>query len=282
MALLGAVAVAAGGGAVAVLNRAMASSSNGHIWGGTATVYNAPTTASSVRGHLANNQAVLITCTTTGPLEVSPWGERTSLWDGLSTGGYVSDAWVFTGRTTPVTSTRCPGVRPSQVTESLPTYSTSDFYVGPGCPNNIAPFGPGSWQSYSSSGGWSGTSGSGCVNGGAYQAANASGASASAHYSWTVATPLPRCTVSVWLPSYYEAANQQSWTVLNNGSFQTSSWYGWQDQGDYATTGGTLSVVLDNTGPTTGHYPLGMGQWGLGGDYPYQVNASTVHFHCHN
>lgn len=65
-----------------------------------------PGTSHSVVGTIGGGQSVTIVCQKTGTTHTGPWGS-TSLWDKLSTGKWISDAFVYTGSNGAVAPT-CP------------------------------------------------------------------------------------------------------------------------------------------------------------------------------
>jgi uncharacterized protein YraI len=67
---------------------------------GTLTMRSAPTTASAAAGTLTNNQRVAIACVISGQ-SVAGSVRTTTTWDRLSTGAYVSHAYVLTSGTLP-------------------------------------------------------------------------------------------------------------------------------------------------------------------------------------
>lgn len=60
------------------------------------SVFNAPTTRTSVARRIKTGSKVLIVCQTRGQSVYGPFG-RSTTWDKLKNGGYVSDAFVYTG-----------------------------------------------------------------------------------------------------------------------------------------------------------------------------------------
>jgi hypothetical protein len=60
------------------------------------TVRSGPHTSSTAIGYAANYARVTITCQTTGDSVTGTYG-TTTLWDQISTGFYISDAYVYTG-----------------------------------------------------------------------------------------------------------------------------------------------------------------------------------------
>jgi uncharacterized protein YraI len=64
--------------------------------GQTLNIRSGPGTAYSLVGSLPNAATVLIMCQTRGSSVIGMWG-ATTLWDRLSSGGYVSDGFVYTG-----------------------------------------------------------------------------------------------------------------------------------------------------------------------------------------
>lgn len=64
--------------------------------GSALTVRSTPSTSATVLRSVANGSTITISCQTYGTTVTGTYG-TTNVWDKLSTGGYVSDAYVFTG-----------------------------------------------------------------------------------------------------------------------------------------------------------------------------------------
>lgn len=78
-----------------------------------------PGTSYPVNGSLASGATVTIVCTATGTPVAGPWG-TTSVWDKLSTGVWVADAWIYTG-TNSATEPTCGGTTPPSTSGSIRT-----------------------------------------------------------------------------------------------------------------------------------------------------------------
>lgn len=91
----------AGGGS----STATGTTANTGSYTGPYNLRSGPGTNYSVVGSVGGGVAVTIVCQTNGTTHTGPWG-TTSLWDKLSTGEWISDAFVYTGSNSAVTP-RC-------------------------------------------------------------------------------------------------------------------------------------------------------------------------------
>jgi len=64
--------------------------------GDSLTIRSGPSTGDSAVGSLADGSAVTISCQTDGESVTGTYG-TTSTWDKVTSSGYVSDAYVYTG-----------------------------------------------------------------------------------------------------------------------------------------------------------------------------------------
>lgn len=87
--------------------------------GDTLNTRSGPGTNYPVNGSLASGATVTIVCTATGTAVTGPWG-TTSVWDKLSTGVWVADAWIYTG-TNSATEPACGSTPPSTTNGSIRT-----------------------------------------------------------------------------------------------------------------------------------------------------------------
>jgi uncharacterized protein YraI len=103
---------------------ALAASGTVDTTGAPVTVRSAPSTTSTSVGSLADGAKVTITCQTYGTSVTGTFGTST-IWDKLSTGGYVSDAYVYTG-TDGLAAPLCG----TSVTTTNPLLNYADNYIG--------------------------------------------------------------------------------------------------------------------------------------------------------
>jgi surface antigen len=102
-------------------------------------VYNlraGPGTNHAVVGTIAGGTAVWISCQEYGTTHTGPWG-TTNIWDKLSTGAWIADAYVYTGRNGLVAplcrSTTPPGIAPGVRGNNYPYWNDPRVFNPNGC-----------------------------------------------------------------------------------------------------------------------------------------------------
>lgn len=74
-------------------------------------VRNAPSVNAGIVGRLAPGTVITLVCHVQGDSVSGPWG-RSTVWNRLENGGFVTDAWVFTGSNNPIVP-QCSGPSPA-------------------------------------------------------------------------------------------------------------------------------------------------------------------------